>query len=128
LSIDGLGSDSHKDLAAITRIEPLTYRVGVKSVFLGSSRIPDIEATKGSVSSLTLSLPERNSSGFISWLEGTRSAKGARLSEKQGQLQYLSHDSQTLLSLSFFGLEILSASKGGGNVKVEMYFRRVTMD
>jgi len=128
LSIDGLGGDSHKDLAAITHIDPLTYRVGVKNVFSGRSRSPEIEATKGSVSSLTLSLPERNSSGFISWLDATRSAKGAGLTEQRGQLQYLSHDSQPLLTLNFSGLEILSASKGGGNVKVELYFRSVTTD
>jgi phage tail-like protein len=126
LSIDGLGSIS--DLAAVTRIDALSFRVGVSENHVGDSRFPEIVPTKVSVSSLTLSLPERNSSAFSSWLDASLSAKGTGLNEKSGHLQYLSHDSQTLLTLNFYELGIVSASKDGGNVKVEMYFGKVDMD
>jgi hypothetical protein len=126
LSIDGLGSIS--DLAAVTRIDALSFQVGMKKNYVGASRFPELVPTKVTASSLTLSLPERNSSVFFSWLDATLSAKGSGLNEKSGHLQYLSHDSQTLLALNFYKLGIVSASKGGGNVKVEMYFGRMDMD
>ena len=126
LSIDGLGSIG--DLAAVTRIDALSFQVGVSENHVGDSRSPEFVPTKASTSSLTLSLPERNSGVFFAWLDATLSARGSGLNKKTGHLQYLSHDSQTLLTLNFYKLGIFSASKGGGNVKVEMYFGSMDMD
>jgi len=120
LSIDGLG-----DLAAVTRIDALSFRVGVKRHFVGQEKSSQLSPTRIDTSSLTLTLPERNSDTFFAWLE--TQLKGTGANEKSGELQYLSDDSKPLLTLNFHGLGISSARKVGSDVKVELYVARMDM-
>ena len=67
LSIDGL----EKECAAVTRIDSLAIRQGVKKLSVGERRIAQLEPTRVSESSISLSLPTASAGGFNDWLRRT---------------------------------------------------------
>jgi hypothetical protein len=82
VSIDTLD----KECAAVIRVDSVVITQGIKKMFVGQGRFPQIVPTRLSESNISLTLPTASAGGFAEWLRGT--STGGMPAVRNGTLQY----------------------------------------
>lgn len=108
LNIDGID-----DAKYVNKIDSFTVKQGVKKMYVGSERFPQIEPTKLDFPNLTCTISTQYGEAFHEWYrkyihKGARAQSGEM---KTGSLEFLSPDrSRTLFRVNLYELGLLSLS------------------
>lgn len=130
LQIDGL------DATKIARIEGLTIAVKPAEKPVGEQRDNQKEAGALEIPNLAITLPDSASAGWKAWIEDfVVKGNNGDANEKNGSLEFLASNQETILTLQFRNLGIVSLSKVKREsaseqiprVKVELYCERIVI-
>jgi len=122
--IDGLQSDSQH----VTHVDSIQLKQGVKTLYIGPSRLPQIEPTKIEFPNVSIELPTINGDGFVKWYNESVIGNGASSQTRQGSIEFLAPGSGT----SYFGLGLNSVGplslqrQGAQTLKIGMYCEGMT--
>ena len=133
LNIDGLD-----DLKYANKIDSFTIKQGVKKMYTGVDRLPQIEPTKIEFPSISGTIAVTYADSLFKWYDtyvvrGESDAKA----QKSGSLEFLSTDrGKTLFRINLFevgihGLSIMQSSAGADGIKrakFELYVGRMDLD
>lgn len=108
LNIDGID-----DAKYVNKIDSFTVKQGVKKMYVGAERFPQIEPTKLEFPNLTCTISTQYGDALHEWYQqyvhkGARAATGAK---KSGSLEFLSPDrGRTLFRINLYDIGLLSLS------------------
>ena len=133
LNIDGL-----QEVQYTNKIDSFTIKQGIKQLYTGADRFPQIEPTKIEFPSLSGTIALTYADGLLKWYDqyivaGQRDPKA----QKTGSLEFLSPDRKSVLfriNLYEVGLQNLSIQQSTANadqikrVKYELYVGRMDID
>jgi hypothetical protein len=133
LSIDGIDGMEYAN-----KIEPFTIKQGIKKLYIGEERFPQIEPTKIEFPSISGTIAAQYADGLLDWynkyvVTGQADTKG----QKTGALEFLSPDRKSVLfriTLKEVGLHSLSMMQSTANsdqikrMKFELYVGRMDID
>lgn len=105
LNIDGID-----DAKYVNKIDSFTVKQGIKKMYVGPERFPQIEPTKLEFPNLTCTISTQYGEGFHQWyLDYIHKGKKTTSAEKTGSLEFLSPDrSRVLFRLNLKQVSLLS--------------------
>jgi len=130
--------DQIEDLQYTNKVDSFTIKQGVKKMYTGADRFPQIEPTKVEFPNITGTIPLQYARGLLEWhQEYIRQGKKDRPAQKTGMIEFLSTDRKSTLftiqlhevGIAFAGIESASANAEQiKRVKFELYVHRMEMD
>jgi len=133
LKIDGIANVEYTN-----KIDSFTIKQGVKALYMGASRLPQIEPTKLEFPSLTGTISLGFADGLLAWYQKAVVDGGADpKQQKTGSLEFLAPDrNQVLFRIMLYevGIQHAQISQSTANaeqikrVKYELYIGRMELD
>jgi hypothetical protein len=130
--------DGIDEMRYTTDIEAITIKQGIKKLYTGEGRFPQIEPTKIEFPNISGTISLQYADKLIEWHDQyVMSGKSDPISQKTGSIEFLSPDrKKTLFAINLFdlGIQHLSVQNSQGNqdgvkkVKFELYCGRMDLD
>jgi len=122
--IEGLVTDSQH----VTHIDSIDLKQGMKKMYTGQDRFPQIEPTKVEFPNINFEVPATHGEGFLKWYNESVKGNGTSVQPRSGSIEFLAPGSNTpYFGLGLNGVGPFSLQRQGANaLRIGLYCDSMT--